>query len=170
MDEKNKSEDNGLPSDKPQGNGLASDGQSHRQSRKVDEIWKDNVEKEKAQLKDKLDNSGLPSDKPQGNGLASDGPSHKQSQKGQFDPPVVDFKFFVTTLALQASIALGHMANPATEKVEEDLAQAKFLVDTLGMLQEKTKNNLTKDETQLFDNLLYELRVAYLAKGKGEIK
>jgi len=138
--------------------------------KKVDESWKQNVEKEKAQSKEKLENNGLASDgqshKPQGNGL----PSDRQSQKVQFEPPVVDFKFFVTTLTLQASIALGHMANPATEKVEEDLAQAKFLIDTLGMLQEKTKNNLAKDETELLENLLYELRTAYLAKGKGEVK
>ena len=78
-----------------------------------------------------------------------------------------DFKFFITTLILQASIALGHMANPATEKVEEDLTQAKFLNDTLGMLQEKTKGNLNQEETELLENLLYELRVAYLAREGG---
>ncbi len=110
--------------------------------KKVDENWKQNVEKEKAESKG----------------------------KSEFVPPAPDFKFFITTLTLQASIALGHMANPTTEKVEEDLTQAKFLIDTLGMLQEKTKNNLTKDETELLENLLYELRTAYLAKGKGEAK
>jgi len=110
--------------------------------KKVDESWKQNVEKEKSASKAKDD----------------------------FVPPVADFKFFITTLTLQASIALGHIANPATEKVEEDLIQAKFLIDTLGMLQEKTKNNLIKEETELLENLLYELRTAYLAKGKGEVK
>ncbi len=157
MEESHKSEDNGLASDhpalserpvrasaqsqshKPQGNGLPSDRQSQK---KVDESWKQNVEKEKVESK----------------------------EKGKFEPPVADFKFFITTLTLQVSIALGHMANPINEKVEEDLIQAKFLIDTLGMLQEKTKNNLTKDETELLENLLYELRTAYLAKGKGEVK
>lgn len=110
--------------------------------KKVDESWKENVEKEKAESK----------------------------EKSEFVPPAPDFKFFITTLTLQASIALGHMANPVTEKVQEDLIQAKFLIDTLGMLQEKTKNNLAKDETELLENLLYELRTAYLAKGKGEAK
>jgi len=75
-----------------------------------------------------------------------------------------DFKFFITTLSLQASIALGHMENPSTGKTQKDPAQAKFLIDTLAMLQEKTKGNLTKEETDLLENLLYELRVAYLAK------
>ena len=67
---------------------------------------------------------------------------------------------------MQASIALGHMANPATGKTEPDPAQAKFLIDTLGMLQEKTKGNLTPEETNLLENLLYELRMQYVSKSK----
>jgi len=81
-----------------------------------------------------------------------------------FAPPEADFKFFVTTLSLQASIALGHLENPSTGKTEKDPAQAKFLIDTLAMLQEKTKGNLTKEEGQLLENLLYELRLAYVSK------
>lgn len=112
---------------------------SRQNQKKVDENWKQNVEKEKLEPKAKDD----------------------------FVAPEPDFKFFITTLTLQASIALGHMANPATGKAEEDPTQAKFLIDTLGMLQEKTKGNLTQQETDLLENLLYELRVAYLAK-KGD--
>lgn len=81
-----------------------------------------------------------------------------------------DFKFFITTLALQASIALGHMENPATGKAQKDPVQAKFLIDTLAMLQEKTKGNLTKEETDVLENLLYELRMAYLAKEEDKPK
>ncbi|MDD5120101.1 MAG: DUF1844 domain-containing protein [Candidatus Omnitrophica bacterium] len=104
--------------------------------KKVDESWKNQVEKEK-----------------------QDTPV-----KEGFIPPEADFKFFITTLTLQASIALGHIANPSTGKTEKDPAQAKFLIDTLAMLQEKTKGNLTKEETDLLENLLYELRLAYLGK------
>lgn len=104
--------------------------------KKIDQSWKENVEKEK--------------------------PEPKTGQG--FIPPEADFKFFITTLSLQASIALGHMENPATGKIQKDPAQAKFLIDTLAMLQEKTKGNLTKEESGLLENLLYELRVAYLAK------
>ncbi len=90
--------------------------------------------------------------------------------EGKFIPPEPDFNFFVTTLALQAAIALGQVPNPATDKKEEDLTQAKFLVDTLGMLADKTKGNLTQQEASFIDNLLYELRMQYLAKTKGEQK
>ncbi|MDD5130684.1 MAG: DUF1844 domain-containing protein [Candidatus Omnitrophica bacterium] len=110
--------------------------------KKVDESWKQRVEKEK----------------------------QEPQNQGDFVPPEPDFKFFITTLTLQASIALGHMANPSTGKTEQDPVQAKFLIDTLGMLQEKTKGNLTQEETDLLENLLYELRVAYLAKKEGQSK
>ena len=66
----------------------------------------------------------------------------------------VDFNFFITTLALQASISLGQVPNPATNKTEEDLTQAKFLIDTLGVLQEKTKGNLVVTLFLLFNSSL----------------
>lgn len=108
--------------------------------KEIDESWKNAVEKEKEELK----------------------------KEGKFVPPEADFSFFVTTLSLQASIALGQIPNPATNKKEEDLNQAKFLIDTLGMLEEKTKGNLNSEEAQLLENLLYELRMQYVNKSKGE--
>jgi hypothetical protein len=87
-------------------------------------------------------------------------------KKKDFVPPEPDFSFFITTLSLQASIALGTVPNPATDKTEEDLTQAKFLIDTLAMLKEKTKGNLTPEEANLLESLLYELRMQYIAKQK----
>lgn len=89
-------------------------------------------------------------------------------QKKDFIPPNPDFNFFITTISIQVSIALGQIANPATNKIEEDLTQAKFLIDTLGMLQEKTKGNLDLNESKLLENLLYELRNVYLLKTKNQ--
>ena len=83
-----------------------------------------------------------------------------------FAPPQPDFKFFVTTLALQAAIFLGEIANPETKTKETNLPQAKFIIDTLDMLKEKTKNNLSKDETDTLEGVLYELRTQYLAKNR----
>jgi len=105
----------------------------------VDESWKQQAEKEKEVLKD---------------------------SKG-FILPEADFSFFITTLALQATIFLGTIPNPATNKKEEDLPQAKFIIDTLGMLKEKTINNLKDEEVKLLENVLYELRTQYLIKSKG---
>jgi hypothetical protein len=93
-----------------------------------------------------------------------------EDNQKDFVPPVPDFKFFISTLSLQASIFLGQIPNPVTQENGEDLPQAKFIIDTLGMLQEKTKGNLQEDEAALLENLLYELRSFYLAKSKGEAK
>lgn len=105
----------------------------------IDESWKETVDKEKETLKN----------------------------EDKFIPPEPDFSFFITTLALQASIALGKVPNPGTNKMEEDLIQARFLIDTLGMLREKTKGNLSKEEEGLLENILYELRMQYVDKAKG---
>jgi 1,4-alpha-glucan branching enzyme len=68
----------------------------------------------------------------------------------------------VTTLAMQAWIALGAMANPVTQKTEKNPEQAKLIIDTLEMLQEKTKGNLTAEESKFLEDVLYELRMGFI--------
>ncbi len=79
-------------------------------------------------------------------------------------PGAPDFNFFITTFSLQAAIFLGAIENPVTEKKEENLPQAKFIIDTLGILKDKTRGNLIKEEAETLENLLYELRAQYIAK------
>jgi hypothetical protein len=88
----------------------------------------------------------------------------QEKKDGDLPQPEADFSFFITSLAMQASIALGLIPNPVTQKPEENLAHAKLIIDTLGMLKEKTLGNLSADEDSLADNLLYELRTQYLSK------
>ncbi|MFC1658341.1 DUF1844 domain-containing protein [Candidatus Omnitrophota bacterium] len=78
-------------------------------------------------------------------------------------PPEANFSFFVSTLALQISIFLGQIPNPATNKKERNLPQAKFLIDTLDLLQDKTKGNLSSEESNLLENVLYELKMQYVS-------
>jgi hypothetical protein len=85
---------------------------------------------------------------------------------GESDIPKPDFSFFITSLGLQASIALGNIPNPLTNRKEENIKQARFLIDTLAVLKEKTKGNLSLEEENLLDNLLYELRMQYINKTK----
>lgn len=77
-----------------------------------------------------------------------------------------DFSIFVSSLSMQALILLGEIDNPIIHKREENLDQARFVIDTLAMLKEKTKGNLTLDEVNLLDNVLYELRMKYTAKAR----
>lgn len=71
------------------------------------------------------------------------------------------------TAALQQ---MGKLMNPLTNKVEKDLNQAKFSIDILGMLQEKTQGNLSPEEKKFIDHVLFELRMNYLDEVKSEVK
>jgi hypothetical protein len=102
----------------------------------IDETWKETVEKEKEEL--------------------------KKEGKPVYEEP--DFNFFITTFSLQAAIALGEVANPVTSKKEENLPQAKFIIDTIALLKEKTRGNLTAEESKLLENVLYELRMGYISR------
>lgn len=65
---------------------------------------------------------------------------------------------------------MGKLINPVTGKVERDLEQARFSIDILGMLQEKTKGNLTDEERRFLDHVLFELRLNYVDEVEKEKK
>lgn len=77
------------------------------------------------------------------------------------------FDLFVSGLAMEALIALGDMPHPVTRKQGANLPQAKYLIDLLGIMEEKTKHNLTVDEDKLLKDALYQLRMRYMAKSGG---
>lgn len=76
--------------------------------------------------------------------------------------PQVTFSTFVFSLSSSALVHLGEVPDPNTQKVEKDLPLAKQIIDTLAMLQEKTKGNLDKDEDQLLQTVLYDLRLRFV--------
>ncbi len=105
--------------------------------KKVDESWKVQVEREKAVPQKASSGSAQPSAR------GSESPSGLRTEFGEF----------LSTLAMQAIGAL-----------EQDLEQARYLIDVLGVLQQKTQGNLTSEEGQLLEGALYELRMKYVAK------
>ncbi len=77
-----------------------------------------------------------------------------------------DFAAFVFSLAAGAQSALGIAPHPITGQVTKDLKQAKYTIDLLGVLQEKTKGNLSEEEAKLLQAILYDLRMRFIeAKG-----
>ena len=74
----------------------------------------------------------------------------------------VDFSTHILSLASTALIALGKMQGPDGEQHPIDLETARHLIDVLGMLETKTKNNLEEAEQKLLQSLIYDLRVAYV--------
>jgi len=77
-----------------------------------------------------------------------------------------DFSIFVTSLSMQALIAMGEVPNPIDNKKEQNLEHAQYVIDTLDMLTEKTKGNLKPDEEKILEDVLYHLRMRYLELSK----
>jgi hypothetical protein len=75
--------------------------------------------------------------------------------------PPVTFESFIFNLYNVALINFG-FRDPESGKIIRNLPMAKHTIDTMGMLEEKTKGNLTITESNLLENLLYELRMSYL--------
>ncbi|RME04175.1 MAG: DUF1844 domain-containing protein [Planctomycetota bacterium] len=74
------------------------------------------------------------------------------------------FLQFISALSAQA---MGHLGI-FSEKGERDLIQAKYLIDILGILEEKTKNNLTQEEESFLKQMLHQLRMAFVeASARG---
>ena len=79
----------------------------------------------------------------------------------------VSFIGFVLSLAHTAAVHFGDVANPATgQPGEMNLDAARQMVEILSLLEEKTRGNLTAEERQLLDQLLYELRLRYVEAQK----
>jgi hypothetical protein len=105
--------------------------------KKVDQNWKNQVEKEKGEAKSKNEAYHQPT-----------------------------FEIFISSLTMQAMIALGKLENPLTKRSDKNYDQARFLIDTLEILKEKTKNNLHGDEEKLLDESLFNLRMMYVEDKK----
>jgi hypothetical protein len=76
--------------------------------------------------------------------------------------PEISFSSLLFSLSSAAFVSLGAIPDPNTGKLERNLALVKQTIDLLGLLKEKTRNNLSPEEESLFDHLLYDLRMAYV--------
>jgi len=71
------------------------------------------------------------------------------------------FPSLVLTLSSSAWVSLGKIADPISGELKQDLRAAKFTIDTLIMLREKTRGNLDADEKKLIDALVNDLQANY---------
>ena len=81
--------------------------------------------------------------------------------------PAIDFATFVLSLSHSALVHLGDAPAPEGHVSERDLLLAKQTIDLLGILQEKTRNNLTGEEERLLDQALYDLRLRFVEISKS---
>lgn len=85
-------------------------------------------------------------------------------ERSQAVPPAeeVNFVSFIISLGTQAFMHLGDIPNPMTQQREKDIPAVKHMIDLLGMLDVKTKGNLTGEEERLLRQLLFDLRMRYV--------
>lgn len=111
----------------------------------VDEDWKTQVEREK-----ELERAGQ---------AGAEQPTAGADE--QLPPP--NLIFLATSLYLQGMVAMGLIANPMADNQRTvNLPQAQHVIDTLAMLQQKTEGNRTPEETEAIENMLHELRMAFV--------
>jgi len=113
----------------------------------IDEDWKQQAQKEKEKLaeQEKTEKGKAPRDK---------------SSRGPL--PKGDLAALISMLVTQALFALGLLHVEGQEEKEPDLELAKYSIDMLETIEEKTKGNLTEQETKILESTLSQVRMAYV--------
>lgn len=124
----------------------------------VDEDWKTQVERERAQLQQK---EGEPKEPAAGEPAST---STATVGRADEDLPPASFPLLVTMLATQAMVALGVLHDPSQGEPHVEPKVAQHFIDLLGMLETKTKGNLSTEESSLLTQTLHELRMLYVAR------
>lgn len=128
----------------------------------IDEDWKSRVQAEKEAIESRREATRAePPEAAQPGQPEATQAEQQEAPAGPLPPPTLEL--LVSSLGMQAMISMGLMPNPMTGKPEVELDQAKHLIDTIAMLEEKTEGNRTPQETAILNNLLHELRMGYLA-------
>ena len=115
----------------------------------IDEDWKSKVEREREEVRHHVE------EPPKADDAADD--ELKEAGMSLFD-------YLVSTLAAQTMMALGLMPEEGETQVMVDLGAAKHMVDSLMMLREKTKGNLTADEEANLSEAIGELQRVFAVR------
>ena len=110
----------------------------------IDEDWKSQVAAEKESLDKEASESPQPA-----------------SPAGAQMPPA-SFEMLLTTFATEAMVAMGQFPNPVTQEIVHSPEHAKYAIDMLQMLEDKTKGNLNESEQTMMTDLLHQLRMLYV--------
>ena len=85
----------------------------------------------------------------------------RSANPGMDHPPAMSFEQLVQSIYMTAMMQLG-AATHEGQQPQVDILGARQSIDMLGVLAEKTKGNLTTEETRLLESALFELRMAFL--------
>lgn len=76
--------------------------------------------------------------------------------------PPITFSTLIFSLASSAVLAMGLEKNPHTGKFEKDIDVARFNIDMLNLLKDKTKGNLTNEESRFLDSVISDLQMKFV--------
>ena len=85
---------------------------------------------------------------------------------GECVMPDVTFEAFILSLNTAALFHMGELADPVSGEKQKDLMLARHTIDTLNVLQEKTKGNLNEEEENLLETILHDLRLRFVIARK----
>jgi hypothetical protein len=83
-------------------------------------------------------------------------------KNGKCVMPEVTFSAFVMSLNTSILYHLGEIKDPETGKTEVNYDLARHAIDTLVMLQQKTKGNLSRDEEEMLKNIVYDIKLRFV--------
>jgi len=145
----------------------------------TDEDWKQRVKSEDAALDEQIKvERAEAQDQSRKEDSAKEAPNEPppadvdpQSADSSTAPPPLppaSLSTMIGMLSTQAMLSLGMFPNPSTGKTNIQPETARHFIDLLGVLEEKTKNNVDSNEQSLLEQALHELRVIYVEQTKQQ--
>ncbi len=138
----------------------------------IDEDWKTQVLREKEELKRKKESAAAAGETAAPTGPAADESSSPDdaSEPQLPPPPPASFPLIVTGLATQAMAALGQIPGDDGQMLPANLDYARHFIDSIGVLEEKTKGNLTAEESSYLQETLHQLRMLFVSANQDASK
>jgi hypothetical protein len=127
----------------------------------IDEDWKTQVQREKEELKKREAEASQETPVAEGQEDTGEATSAESSDSPP-PPPPASLLLLVTTLATQAMAALGQLPDEEGKSMPVNLDYARHFIDSIGVLEEKTKGNLTSEEETYVQQTLHQLRLAFV--------
>jgi hypothetical protein len=126
----------------------------------IDEDWKSQVAAEKEAAKRQQSGEDASGEPAAGEPASAGGQTRPQAPHG---PIPASFDLLVTTFVTEAMVALGQLPHPGDNNLAFDPHHARFAIDMLEIIAEKTKGNLTPQEERGLEDVLHQLRMAFVA-------
>jgi len=102
----------------------------------------------------------------------SDSPKRREEKREddtqRIPLPEVNFNSLIFSLSSSALLNIGDIADPQTGEKRKDIPMAKYSIDIIAMLKDKTKGNLTDEEQKFLDTILADLRLRYVKAAKKQ--